>query len=709
MAISNTSGRLELLGNGSATTFSVTYPYYNQTELQVYQGGTLKTLGTHYTVSPTTRTVNDAVGGTVTFVTAPASGESVVILRVEPLTQANNLQDNAVFPADTVEQEFDKRTLTDQQFQEQLNRSLHLPATTLSSISTEVPAPTASKFLQVNSGVTGFEWGTPGSGANKSLGLLYLSDYASLAAAISSIGSTATTLCIDQAASVTANLTSPTTLALWNPGGYVITVSNAVTFTINGPLTAPKRRTQIFSLTGTGAVAGLSLCYPGWFGAKGDGGTTNNSSPFTNAIAATAARGTLKVPYDGNYYALTTGLTISKHMNFMCESHAVQFFLAAGITGFTLGHASEEIIIQFGPMMIISGATAITFTGSNLGKTSHLRGITCSGQTGKAIALEAGAGGLIGVRFVDIDIFGGSTATYGLFLEGDFNANTTIFENIHITGTTTSAVHIKKTTIGSQSGPEFICPVVEANNGRGFYFYRTDVRLYSPYTEQNGLVTDGKDIELDGDTVYQTSVTMIGGTFAASARASNATKVKFLADSVQFNMYGQVTSDTVVQIDNNSKISDIGIYGQLNVPVVNNATNAHVMRYGTRNALFGHGVTTGANDSDVVMKNTGAYRFVNVGGTSSTNFGMVGSSANLLLQVPTAAGIIGAQFGGTSRINLLSENGGGGISITDESSADHSAPSSGACTLYLKDNGAGKTQLIARFNTGAVQVLATEP
>jgi hypothetical protein len=29
--------------------------------------------------------------------------------------------------------------------------------------------------------------------------------------------------------------------------------------------------------------------------------------------------------------------------------------------------------------------------------------------------------------------------------------------------------------------------------------------------------------------------------------------------------------------------------------------------------------------------------------------------------------------------------------------------------LYAKDNGSGKTQLVVRFASGAVQVLATEP
>jgi hypothetical protein len=38
-----------------------------------------------------------------------------------------------------------------------------------------------------------------------------------------------------------------------------------------------------------------------------------------------------------------------------------------------------------------------------------------------------------------------------------------------------------------------------------------------------------------------------------------------------------------------------------------------------------------------------------------------------------------------------------------------SAPSSNGARLYTKDNGSGKTQLCVRFNSGAVQVLATEP
>lgn len=41
--------------------------------------------------------------------------------------------------------------------------------------------------------------------------------------------------------------------------------------------------------------------------------------------------------------------------------------------------------------------------------------------------------------------------------------------------------------------------------------------------------------------------------------------------------------------------------------------------------------------------------------------------------------------------------------------ADPSAPAANEVRLYAKDNGSGKTQLCARFNTGAVQCFATEP
>ena len=49
----------------------------------------------------------------------------------------------------------------------------------------------------------------------------------------------------------------------------------------------------------------------------------------------------------------------------------------------------------------------------------------------------------------------------------------------------------------------------------------------------------------------------------------------------------------------------------------------------------------------------------------------------------------------------------GAIPFVEISDAD--APAANGARLYARDNGAGKTQLVVRFNTGAIQVIATEP
>ena len=44
-----------------------------------------------------------------------------------------------------------------------------------------------------------------------------------------------------------------------------------------------------------------------------------------------------------------------------------------------------------------------------------------------------------------------------------------------------------------------------------------------------------------------------------------------------------------------------------------------------------------------------------------------------------------------------------------EAATDLAAPASNAARLFTRDNGSGKTQLVVRFHTGAVVVIATEP
>ena len=132
MTISSTTVKNSYSGNGSTTAFAYTFKIFANTDLQVIIRSstgteTVKTLTTHYTVSG----VGDASGGNVTFTSGntPASGETVVIRRAVPQTQAIDYIANDPFPAESHEEGLDRATMTTQQVQEELDRAIKLSRT----------------------------------------------------------------------------------------------------------------------------------------------------------------------------------------------------------------------------------------------------------------------------------------------------------------------------------------------------------------------------------------------------------------------------------------------------------------------------------------------------------------------------------------------------------------------------------------------------
>ena len=119
-------------GNGSTTTFAYNLKIFADSDLVVIIRSstgteTTKTLTTHYTVSG----AGDASGGSITFTTGntPASGETVVIRRNVPQTQAIDYIANDPFPAETNEEGLDRSTMIAQQVSEATDRSIKLSRT----------------------------------------------------------------------------------------------------------------------------------------------------------------------------------------------------------------------------------------------------------------------------------------------------------------------------------------------------------------------------------------------------------------------------------------------------------------------------------------------------------------------------------------------------------------------------------------------------
>jgi hypothetical protein len=127
-----------------------------------------------------------------------------------------------------------------------------------------------------------------------------------LSAAIAAIGSSHVTLIVPSGTWVGDNLTVPANVALKVLSGASITVSNATTLTISGPVQAGLY--QIFPCSGTGKVVfgarAVKEIYPEWWGAVGDD-ISDDSAAIKAAITALPNGG--KVIFS-HKYKVNTGL-----------------------------------------------------------------------------------------------------------------------------------------------------------------------------------------------------------------------------------------------------------------------------------------------------------------------------------------------------------------------------------------------------------------
>ena len=155
MTISTTIIKNSYSGNGSTSAFTYNFKITDEDDIQVIIRSangteTVKTITTHYTVG--------GVGGnsgTVTFTSGniPVTGETVVLRRSTPQTQAMDLIDNDPMSADTIETAHDKVTSISQELQEQVDRSIKLSRTnTMTSTEFTVDATNrANKILAFDS------------------------------------------------------------------------------------------------------------------------------------------------------------------------------------------------------------------------------------------------------------------------------------------------------------------------------------------------------------------------------------------------------------------------------------------------------------------------------------------------------------------------------------------------------------------------------
>jgi hypothetical protein len=152
MTISSTTVRNSYSGDSSTTTFSYTFKIFADSDIQVIIRSstgteTTKTITTHYTVTG----AGNSGGGSVIFTggNIPTTGQTVLLRRNIPQTQAIDYIANDPFPAESHEEGLDRATMAIQQIQEEVTRSIKLSKTnTMTSTEfTVAAADRANKIL----------------------------------------------------------------------------------------------------------------------------------------------------------------------------------------------------------------------------------------------------------------------------------------------------------------------------------------------------------------------------------------------------------------------------------------------------------------------------------------------------------------------------------------------------------------------------------
>jgi hypothetical protein len=149
MTIETTVNKLSYNGNDSTVAFAT--PRFNADAdivavLEDSSGvETTLTLTTDYSLSG----AGNPSGGTLTMVTAPATGEILSIKNAPSITQETDYVENDAFPAESHERALDKLTLICQSLEEKLGRAITFQISS-DTTSITVPEPDAGKALVWN-------------------------------------------------------------------------------------------------------------------------------------------------------------------------------------------------------------------------------------------------------------------------------------------------------------------------------------------------------------------------------------------------------------------------------------------------------------------------------------------------------------------------------------------------------------------------------
>ncbi len=153
ITIGTTTTIVSYTATASQTAFTIPFEFFNETDLKVYQNGTLKTLTTHYTITPVTTYTGGFKGGTMTLGTGATVNDVIVIeLDISP-SRDTDFPTTGGFNIDTLNTWIDKVIVIFKQAFENIGRKVGRASTDTSTYSLDLPTGVTStaKTLMVDS------------------------------------------------------------------------------------------------------------------------------------------------------------------------------------------------------------------------------------------------------------------------------------------------------------------------------------------------------------------------------------------------------------------------------------------------------------------------------------------------------------------------------------------------------------------------------
>ena len=267
MTTATTTPRLAYTADGSTVSYTFNFEIADNSSIAVYEGSTLKTLTTHYTVSFDSGTSGT---GSVVFVSAPSAAVVITFIRDTNLARTTDFAQSGAFLADTVNAELDRLSQAVIDATDKIeNRAISTTEPNTDTATTTMPdaATRASKMLTFDSSGN-VTVSTITAGTATSVGLTTSGDDFTIT---NTPVTTSGNINIELATPITSNVTGNLT------GNVTGTASVATTVTITDNESTNENNAIIF--TAGGDVDGGNL------GLESDGTLTYN--PSTGKITAT--------------------------------------------------------------------------------------------------------------------------------------------------------------------------------------------------------------------------------------------------------------------------------------------------------------------------------------------------------------------------------------------------------------------------------------